>query len=366
MPAQAAMPLINGGKIRAIGVSSATRTRSLPDLPTTLEAGVPNSDYNFWVGMAMPSKTAKWAPDSWRNKPILHIVSETTRKDHGSGAIDHVAINCDDIRGCIDTLKKDGMPFGPKKYDFKKSKGDASLLINVGPGGAKTLDAIDGTVDITAFDKKHIAGTIALSPSQITTIGVATTTVSRQPLVRTLRVSGRVEDDITRLACQRVLLGQLFVVLDLRGLVASRDAAVLPIRSVERRAHGAAARRRDEVALCTVADERDVIGAGDAAHDGVAQHGITVPRTCRLACAHRRLRSARCRQRGSRRCRERRSGHTHEEERSRRPQDDGAGQRETRRSPCASHIRHLTPAEGAREYIVWRSRLYLRGTQQPC
>jgi Cu(I)/Ag(I) efflux system membrane fusion protein len=42
------------------------------------------------------------------------------------------------------------------------------------------------------------AGTIALSPSQITTIGVATTTVSRQPLVRTLRVSGRVEDDITR------------------------------------------------------------------------------------------------------------------------------------------------------------------------
>ena len=27
-----------------------------------------------------------------------------------SGAIDHVAINCDDIRGCIDTLRKDGMP----------------------------------------------------------------------------------------------------------------------------------------------------------------------------------------------------------------------------------------------------------------
>jgi Cu(I)/Ag(I) efflux system membrane fusion protein len=42
------------------------------------------------------------------------------------------------------------------------------------------------------------AGTIALRPSQITTIGVATTTVTRQPLVRTLRVSGRVEDDITR------------------------------------------------------------------------------------------------------------------------------------------------------------------------
>jgi Cu(I)/Ag(I) efflux system membrane fusion protein len=42
------------------------------------------------------------------------------------------------------------------------------------------------------------AGTIALSKSQITTIGVATTPVARQPLVRTLRVSGRIEDDITR------------------------------------------------------------------------------------------------------------------------------------------------------------------------
>ena len=41
------------------------------------------------------------------------------------------------------------------------------------------------------------AGTIALSQSQITTIGVATTTVARLPLVRTLRVSGRVDDNDT-------------------------------------------------------------------------------------------------------------------------------------------------------------------------
>jgi Cu(I)/Ag(I) efflux system membrane fusion protein len=41
-------------------------------------------------------------------------------------------------------------------------------------------------------------GVVALNPSQITTIGVATTRVSRQPLARTLRVAGRIDDDDTR------------------------------------------------------------------------------------------------------------------------------------------------------------------------
>ena len=42
------------------------------------------------------------------------------------------------------------------------------------------------------------SGVIALSPSQITTIGVETSVVSRQPLTRTLRVTGRIDDDDTR------------------------------------------------------------------------------------------------------------------------------------------------------------------------
>ena len=41
-------------------------------------------------------------------------------------------------------------------------------------------------------------GVVALSPSSITAIGVETTLVTRQPLVRTLRVTGRIDDDDTR------------------------------------------------------------------------------------------------------------------------------------------------------------------------
>lgn len=39
---------------------------------------------------------------------------------------------------------------------------------------------------------------VALAPSQIATIGVETSVVSRQPLTRTLRVTGRIDDDDTR------------------------------------------------------------------------------------------------------------------------------------------------------------------------
>ena len=74
--------------------------------------------YEKYVGLRNGDRPPFGFPGAWMyagEKAILHIVSETTRKDHGSGAIDHVAINCDDIRGCIDTLKKDGMPFEVRK-----------------------------------------------------------------------------------------------------------------------------------------------------------------------------------------------------------------------------------------------------------
>ena len=57
-------------------------------------------------------------PGAWLyagEKAILHLVSESGRKDHGGGAIDHVAINCADIRGTIDRIKKDKVPFEVRK-----------------------------------------------------------------------------------------------------------------------------------------------------------------------------------------------------------------------------------------------------------
>ena len=58
-PVNAVLPLVSGKKLLALAIGSTKRTAALPDLTTTLEAGIPNSDYNFWVGMAVPSKTPR-------------------------------------------------------------------------------------------------------------------------------------------------------------------------------------------------------------------------------------------------------------------------------------------------------------------
>jgi tripartite-type tricarboxylate transporter receptor subunit TctC len=57
-PLSSALPLIQGGKLKALAVSTPKRTTSLPNVPTTVEAGVPNSEYVFWVGLIAPSGTA--------------------------------------------------------------------------------------------------------------------------------------------------------------------------------------------------------------------------------------------------------------------------------------------------------------------
>jgi tripartite-type tricarboxylate transporter receptor subunit TctC len=40
-------------------MGSPRRSSLLPDVPTTVEAGYPNSDYNFWVGALVAAKTPR-------------------------------------------------------------------------------------------------------------------------------------------------------------------------------------------------------------------------------------------------------------------------------------------------------------------
>jgi tripartite-type tricarboxylate transporter receptor subunit TctC len=58
-PVAPAMSLIAGGKLQALAVTSAKRGISLPDVPTTTEAGFANSDYEFWVGSFAPAATPR-------------------------------------------------------------------------------------------------------------------------------------------------------------------------------------------------------------------------------------------------------------------------------------------------------------------
>jgi len=50
---------VAAGTLVPLAVGSPKRTSIYPDLPTTVEAGYPDSDYNFWVGALVSSKTPR-------------------------------------------------------------------------------------------------------------------------------------------------------------------------------------------------------------------------------------------------------------------------------------------------------------------
>ena len=53
------MPFLRSGRLIALAVSTPTRSSALPDVPTTIELGYPDSDYIFWNGMLAPAKTPR-------------------------------------------------------------------------------------------------------------------------------------------------------------------------------------------------------------------------------------------------------------------------------------------------------------------
>ncbi len=58
-PLSSALQLIKDGRLQALAVGTAQRSPLLPNVPTTLEAGYPHSDYVFWAALLAPAGTPK-------------------------------------------------------------------------------------------------------------------------------------------------------------------------------------------------------------------------------------------------------------------------------------------------------------------
>src|SRR5262249_21256194 len=51
-----ALPLIQSGQLRALGVTTGARVAAAPEVPTIAEAGVPGYDTSSWFGFFVPAK----------------------------------------------------------------------------------------------------------------------------------------------------------------------------------------------------------------------------------------------------------------------------------------------------------------------
>ena len=58
-PAQAVLPHVKAGKLKALATTGAKRPETIPDLPTVAESGLPGYEAVGWFGLLAPSATPK-------------------------------------------------------------------------------------------------------------------------------------------------------------------------------------------------------------------------------------------------------------------------------------------------------------------
>jgi tripartite-type tricarboxylate transporter receptor subunit TctC len=79
-PIAVALPEIKDGRLLALAVSSKQRTSALPDIPTTLEAGYPNSDYALWLGLFVPAQTPRAIVDKLHQETMKAVQAPGLRE----------------------------------------------------------------------------------------------------------------------------------------------------------------------------------------------------------------------------------------------------------------------------------------------
>ncbi len=89
---------IRGGQLVALAVGSPKRASALPQVPTTAEAGVPGSEFNFWIGMMAPAKTPR---------DIVNRLNDEVVK----------ALNTPEVKERFATLGADAWTLKPEQFD---------------------------------------------------------------------------------------------------------------------------------------------------------------------------------------------------------------------------------------------------------
>jgi tripartite-type tricarboxylate transporter receptor subunit TctC len=75
----AVMPLIKGGQLRALAVTSLKRSVELPDVPTVSEAGVPGFEVSGWYALFVPAKTPTAVIQKLHADTVIALADPTTK-----------------------------------------------------------------------------------------------------------------------------------------------------------------------------------------------------------------------------------------------------------------------------------------------
>jgi len=79
-PLSSALPLVRDGRLQALAVGTPQRSPVLPNVPTTVEAGFPKSEYVFWVALLAPAGTPKAVIDRVNAEALKALASPEVKE----------------------------------------------------------------------------------------------------------------------------------------------------------------------------------------------------------------------------------------------------------------------------------------------
>jgi tripartite-type tricarboxylate transporter receptor subunit TctC len=96
-PISAALPYIQAGRLRPLGITSARRSGQLPNVPTIAESGLPKFEFSLWFGL--------WGPAGIPGPVLARI-----RKEFGAALVDPA------VRGKLGELGNEVMVMTPAQF----------------------------------------------------------------------------------------------------------------------------------------------------------------------------------------------------------------------------------------------------------
>jgi len=97
-PLSAALEFIRSGKLVALSVSSIQRSSALPDIPTSIEAGYPNSDLNFWIGVFAPAGTPRDIVMRLSREIGIALADPAVREKLANQGVDPMSMGVDEFQ----------------------------------------------------------------------------------------------------------------------------------------------------------------------------------------------------------------------------------------------------------------------------
>ncbi len=100
-PLSAALEFIRTGKLVALSVSSIQRSSALPDVPTSIEAGYPNSDLNFWIGVFAPAGTPQGVVTKLNREINIALANPAVREKLANQGVDPMTMGVTEFQTLV-------------------------------------------------------------------------------------------------------------------------------------------------------------------------------------------------------------------------------------------------------------------------